>query len=90
MEDLVFGRIQFGFARALGAAQDLAFGPGGCQALLCSLGDQVPLYFGKQAEQGDHSLGLDVLLAGNLDIFLDGNEADVAADQWTPLNRPRF
>ena len=36
---------------------------------------------GKQSEQGDHHLGPQVLLAGELDPLLDGDEANLAPDQ---------
>ncbi len=43
--------------------------------------DQIPLDLGEEPEQGDHHLGLHVLLSLEADRFLDGDEADLALHQ---------
>src|SRR5580693_5223625 len=45
-------------------------------------GDQVSLDLGEQAEQGNHNLGLQVLLPLEVDAFLDGSEADFTLHQF--------
>src|SRR6478672_2656185 len=57
-------------------------GAGGCQSFACALGDQVSLDLGEQAEQGNHNLGLQVLLSLELDAFLDGSEAAFTLHQF--------
>jgi hypothetical protein len=48
---------------AFRAAKHSALGTGGCQSFARALGDQVSLDLGEQAEQGNHDLGLQVLLS---------------------------
>jgi hypothetical protein len=40
------------------------------------------LDLGEQAEQGNHNLGLQVLLSLEVDAFLDGSEADFTLHQF--------
>ena len=65
----------------LGPAEPFPLGFGSGESFLGPFRDQVPLDLGKQSEQGDHDLGLQVLLAVELDGLLDGDEADLAMDQ---------
>ena len=65
----------------LGPAEQFPLGFGSGESFLGPFRDQVPLDLGKQSEQGDHDLGLQVLLAVELDGLLDGDEADLAMDQ---------
>ena len=51
-------------------------GPRPGEALAGALGDQVALDLGEQREQGDHDLGLDVALALDADVLLQGHEGD--------------
>ena len=53
----------------------------GGESFLGPFRDQVPLHLGEQSEQGDHDLGLQILLAVELDPLLDRDEADIAMDQ---------
>jgi len=66
----------------LRAAKQSALGAGRCQSFACALGDKVSLDLGEQAEQGNHNLGLQVLLSLEVDAFLDGSEADFTLHQF--------
>ena len=49
--------------RAPGTAEQAAFGAGGGKPFLRPFRDQIPLDLGEEPEQGDHRLGLHVLLS---------------------------
>ena len=62
--DVVFPAIELRLSpRPLGPTEALAARPGARQTLLGPLHDQVTFDLGKEPEENDHRLGLEILLA---------------------------
>ena len=67
--------------RSLGPPELLARRSGLGETLAGALGDQVALDFCEQREERRHDLGLNILLALNADLLLDGDEGDAFPGQ---------